>query len=83
MNIEILAHVVAIAGAMALAFNYAVLRPLNSAIMRLDATVEKFDAKIERLSEKEHELDLRVNEVDNRARAAHARIDDIVGRGKP
>ena len=75
---EILAQIVAVASAFATAFHFAVLRPLNEAIIRLDDTLRRMDAQLHAMEEAHHLLDVKVAEIDQRAKSAHARLDELM-----
>ncbi len=75
MTLESIVQIVTIAGAIATAFSFAVLRPLNAAIARLEKTIETFGAQIEKNEERHHALEIKVAEVDQRAKSAHRRLD--------
>lgn len=75
MTLETIVQIVTIAGAVATAFSFAVLRPLNAAIARLEKTIEQVGEQISRVEERWHEIDKKVAEVDQRARSAHKRLD--------
>ena len=75
MALDIIVQVVTIVGAIAALFSFAVLRPLNTAIARLEKTIETLGAQIEKAEERRHELEIRLAEVDQRAKSAHRRLD--------
>jgi esterase/lipase len=77
MNMEILAQIVAVASAFAAAFHFAVLRPLDNTISRIEKMLDKFEERADREEQARHEIDIKLAEVDQRARSAHARIDEI------
>lgn len=68
-------QIVTIAGAVATAFSFAVLRPLNAAIARLEKTIEQVGEQLGRAEERWHTIDKKVAEIDQRARSAHKRLD--------
>ncbi len=78
MNLEILAQIVAVASGIAAAFHFAVLKPLNEAILRLDYTLRRMDEQLQKMEEAHHLLDIKVTEIDQRAKAAHARLDELM-----
>ena len=75
MSLESIVQIVTIAGAVATAFSFAVLRPLNTAIARLEKTIEQFGAQLSQADERRHKLELKVAEIDQRAKSAHRRLD--------
>jgi HAMP domain-containing protein len=77
MNMEILAQIVAVASAFAAAFHFAVLRPLDNTISRIEKMLDKFEERADREESARHEMAVKLAEVDQRARSAHARIDEI------
>ena len=58
-------------------FSFAVLRPLNKAIIELQCAAKDLRADIRASEERRHELELKVAEIDQRARSAHHRLDDL------
>lgn len=78
MNVEVLAQIVAIAGGIGTVFHFAVLRPLNEAIVRLDCTLQRMDSQLRQMEDAHHLLDVKVAEVDQRAKSAHARLDELM-----
>ena len=77
MNMEILAQVLAVASAMGAAFHFAVLRPLDNTISRIEKMLDKFEERANREEQARHEMEIKLAECDQRARSAHARIDEI------
>ena len=77
MNMEILAQIVAVASAISAAFHYIVLRPLDNTISRIEKMLDKFEERADREEAARHEVEVKLAEVDQRARAAHARLDEI------
>ena len=77
MNMEIFAQIVAVASAMGAAFHFAVLRPLDNAISRIEKMLDKFEERANREEAARHEMEIRLAECDQRARSAHARLDEI------
>ena len=78
MNMEIFAQIVAVASGLAAAFHFAVLRPLNESITRLDYTLQRMDDQLHKMEEAHHLLDVKVAEIDQRAKSAHARLDELM-----
>lgn len=77
MNVEILAHMVAVASGLGAVFHFAVLRPLDITIKRIEKMLDRMD---ERFIEQDHarqNLEIKLAEVDQRAKAAHNRLDEI------
>lgn len=77
MNMEVLAQIVAVASAISAAFHYIVLRPLDNTISRIEKMLDKFEERADREEAARHEVEVKLAEVDQRARAAHARLDEI------
>ena len=77
MNMEMLAQIIAVASAFAAAFHFSVLRPLDNSISRIDKMLDKFEDRANREEQARHEVEIRLAEVDQRARSAHARLDEI------
>ena len=77
MNMEILAQIVAVASALGAVFHFAVLRPLDNTISRIEKMLDKFEERANREEQARHEMAIKLAEVDQRARSAHARIDEI------
>lgn len=75
MNMEMLGQIVGVASALAAAFHFAVLRPLNAAIARLEKTIEQVGEQLGKAEERWHTIDKKVAEIDQRARSAHKRLD--------
>ncbi len=75
MTLEMIVQIVTIAGAIATAFSFIVLRPFQSAIARLEKTIETFGQQLDRAEQRWHDIDVKVAEVDQRARSAHRRLD--------
>lgn len=78
MNMEVLAQIVAVGSGIAAAFHFAVLKPLNEAIVRLDYTLQRMDDQLHKMEDAHHLLDIKVTEIDQRAKAAHARLDELM-----
>ena len=77
MNLEILSQIIAVASAIAAVFHFAVLRPLDIAIKRIEKMLDKMDERFEREEAARHDVEIKVAQIDQRARSAHARIDEI------
>ena len=77
MNMEMFAQIVAVASTFAAAFHFAVLRPLDNSISRIEKMLDKFEERADREEAARHEIDIKLAEVDQRARSAHARLDEI------
>ncbi len=78
MNWEMMGQVVSVAGLCATAFHFAVLKPLNEAILRLDDTLRRMDNQLQKIEDAHHLLDLKVAEIDQRSKSAHARLDELM-----
>lgn len=78
MNWEMMGQIVSVAGLCATAFHFAVLRPLNEAIIRLDDTLRRMDAQLDAMAEAHHLLDVKVAEIGQQAKSAHARLDELM-----
>ena len=77
MNFETMGQIVAVASGISAAFHFAVLRPLDIAIKRIEKMLDKMDERFEREEAARHDVEIKVAEIDQRARSAHARIDEI------
>ena len=77
MNMEMFAQIVAVASGFAAAFHFSVLRPLDNSISRIEKMLDKFEDRANREEQARHEVEIRLAEVDQRARSAHARLDEI------
>ena len=77
MNMETFAQIVAVASAFAAAFHFAVLRPLDNTISRIEKMLDKFEERANKEEQARHEMEIKLAEVDQRARSAHARLDEI------
>ena len=77
MNFETFAQVVAVASAFGAIFHFAVLRPLDNSINRIEKMLDKFEERADREEAARHEVEVKLAAVDQRARAAHARLDEI------
>lgn len=77
MNTEIFAQIVAVASALGAAFHFAVLRPLDNTISRIEKMLDKFEERANREEQARHEMEIKLAEVDQRARSAHARLDEL------
>lgn len=77
MNMELLAQVVSVSSAFAAIFHFAVLRPLDNTISRIEKMLDKFEERADREEAARHEVEVKLAEVDQRARSAHARLDEI------
>jgi len=78
MNWEMMGQIVSVAGLCATAFHFAVLKPLNEAILRLDCTLQRMDNQLRQIEEAHHLLDVKVAEIDQRSKSAHARLDELM-----
>lgn len=78
MNWEMMGQVVSVAGLCATAFHFAVLKPLNESILRLDDTLRRMDDQLQKIEDAHHLLDLKVAEIDQRSKSAHARLDELM-----
>ena len=78
MNWETMGQIVSVAGLCATAFHFAVLRPLNEAIIRLDDTLRRMDEQLRKIEDAHHLLDIKVAEIDQRSKSAHARLDELM-----
>ena len=70
-------QIVAVASAFGAVFHFAVLRPLDNSINRIEKMLDKMDERFEREEAARHDVEIKVAEIDQRARSAHARIDEI------
>ena len=77
MNMEMFVQIVAVASTFAAAFHFAVLRPLDNSISRIEKMLDKFEERANREEQARHEIEIKLAECDQRARNAHARIDEI------
>ena len=77
MNWETMGQIVAVASGISAAFHFAVLRPLDIAIKRIEKMLDKMDERFEREEAARHDVEIKVAEIDQRARSAHARIDEL------
>lgn len=76
--LEIGGHLAVIFGFFGAVFSFAVLRPLNNAIVKLEAMIEELRADIRRNEKERHNIEIKLAEVDQRARSAHHRLDELV-----
>ncbi len=77
MNWETMGQIVAVASGISAAFHFAVLRPLDVAIKRIEKMLDKMDERFEHEASARHSVEIKLAEVDQRARSAHARLDEI------
>jgi len=77
MNMEMFVQIVAVASTFAAAFHFAVLRPLDNSISRIEKMLDKFEERADREEQARHEMAIKLAEVDQRARSAHTRLDEI------
>ena len=77
MNMEMFVQIVAVASTFAAAFHFAVLRPLDNSISRIEKMLDKFEERADHEEQARHEMAIKLAEVDQRARSAHARLDEI------
>ena len=77
MNIEMIGTIVAVASTFAAAFHFSVLRPLDNSISRIEKMLDKFEERADREEAARHEMAIKLAEVDQRARSAHARLDEL------
>ena len=77
MNMEMFVQIVAVASTFAAAFHFAVLRPLDNSISRIEKMLDKFEERADREEAARHEIAVKLAEVDQRSRSAHARLDEI------
>lgn len=77
MNMEMFVQIVAVASTFAAAFHFAVLRPLDNSISRIEKMLDKFEERANREEQARHEMAVKLAECDQRARSAHARLDEI------
>ena len=77
MNMEILAQIVAVASGISAAFHFAILRPLDISIKRIETMLDKMDERFDREGAARQRVEVKLAEVDQRARSAHARLDEI------
>ena len=78
MNWETMAQIAAVASGLGTVFHFAILRPLNEAIVRLDCTLKRMEDQLQKMEEAHHLLDRKVAEIDQRAKSAHARLDELM-----
>ena len=77
MNWETMGQIVAVASGISAAFHFAVLRPLDVAIKRIEKMLDKMDDRFDREESARHDIEIKVAEIDQRARSAHARLDEL------
>ena len=77
MNWETMGQIVAVASAFGAVFHFAVLRPLDNSISRIEKMLDKFEERADRAEMERHHMDVKIAEIDQRARSAHARLDEI------
>ena len=77
MNWEVMGQIVAVASGISAAFHFAVLRPLDISIKRIEHMLDKMDARFVREETARHDVEIKLAEVDQRARSAHARLDEV------
>ena len=77
MNLEMLGQIIAVASAFATAFHLSVLRPLDNSISRIEKMLDKFEERADRAEIERHHMDVKIAEIDQRARSAHARLDEV------
>lgn len=77
MNWETMGQIVAVASGISAAFHFAVLRPLDVAIKRIEKMLDKMDERFDREESARHDIEIKVAEIDQRARSAHARLDEL------
>ncbi len=78
MNWETMAQITAVAGGLATVFHFAVLRPLNETLMRLNEAVKLLRDELRKIQELHQMLEIKVAEIDQRARSAHERLDELM-----
>ena len=77
MNWETMGQIIAVASGISAAFHFAVLRPLDISIKRIEHMLDKMDARFVREEAARHDVEIKLAEVDQRARSAHARLDEV------
>lgn len=77
MNMEMLGQIVGVASVLAAAFHFAVLRPLDNTISRIEKMLDKFEERADKEEAARHKIEVQIAEIDQRARSAHARIDEL------
>ena len=77
MNMEMFVQIIAVASAFAAAFHFSVLRPLDNSISRIEKMLDKFEERATMEEKARHEVEIKLAEVDQRARSAHARLDEL------
>ena len=77
MNLEILSQIIAVASAIGAVFHFAVLRPLDNSINRIEKMLDKFEERADKEEDARHQIEVKIAEIDQRARSAHARIDEV------
>ena len=81
MDYNMVAAYVTIAGVVASAFSYAVLRPLNKSITNLQKIIQVMRDDLKENEERRHALEVKVAEIDQSTRSAHHRLDDHIKEG--
>ena len=77
MNWDTMGQIIAVASGISAAFHFAVLRPLDISIKRIEHMLDKMDTRFIREEAARHDVEIKLAEVDQRARSAHARLDEI------
>ena len=70
-------QLVVILGFFGAVFSFAILRPLNNSIVKLELMIDELREDIRRNEERRHEMEIKLAEIDQRARSAHHRLDDF------
>ena len=70
-------QLVVILGFFGAVFSFAILRPLNNAIVKLELMIGELRDDMRRNEERRHEMEIKLAEIDQRARSAHHRMDDF------
>ena len=76
--LEMSTQVSVILGFLGAIFSFAVLRPLNNAIVKLEAMFDEVRADLRRSEEMRHRLEIDLARVEQSTKSAHRRLDDLV-----
>jgi len=78
MNWEVMGQIVAVASAIGSVFHFAVLRPLNESIIGLKEVTKELKSELQEIRAQHQAIAIEVAKIDQRAKAAHARIDELM-----
>ena len=70
-------QLVVILGFFGAVFSFAILRPLNNAIVKLELMISELRDDMRHNEERRHEMEIKIAEIDQRSRSAHHRMDDF------